>query len=92
MPNRHSGGEPIFRNGQVCGYLTSVAFGHTVGKAVGMGYVRKATGGPGHGGDRWVTPDWIKEGHYEIEIATKRVKAEAQLQPPYDPKNERIKS
>jgi len=88
----------------VCGYLTSVAFGHTVGKCVGLGYVRKLAYAQQKDkqkeeeeeeeeeADRLVTPDWIKAGRYEIEVAAKRLPAIASLQPPYDPKNERVRA
>jgi 4-methylaminobutanoate oxidase (formaldehyde-forming) len=81
----------------VCGYLTSVAYGHTVGRSVGLGYVRKlvnaasaATAGVARE-DRLVTPEWIKAGRYEVEVASKRVPASVSLQPPFDPKNERVR-
>ena len=32
--------EPILRDGEVCGYLTSGNYGHFVGAAIGMGYVK----------------------------------------------------
>ncbi|ELR24134.1 dehydrogenase [Acanthamoeba castellanii str. Neff] len=84
------GGEPIFRDGQVCGYLTSVAYGHTVGRSVGLGYVRKLAN-TATKEDRLVTPDWVKAGRYEVEVASKRVPASVSLQPPFDPKNERVR-
>lgn len=74
--------EPIWRNGVMVGHITSGIFGHTVGTAVGMGYVK-------HSGV--VTADFIHSGSYEIEIATVRVPATASLQPFYDPKSERVK-
>ena len=76
--------------GQVCGYLTSVAYGHTVGRSVGLGYVRKLAS-TATKEDRLVTPDWVKAGRYEVEVASKRVPASVSLQPPFDPKNERVR-
>jgi hypothetical protein len=38
------------------------------------------------------TPDFVKSGRYEIEIACKRYTACASLRPSYDPTNERIRS
>ena len=35
------GGEPIMRDGQVVGYLTSAAFGHRVGHCVALGYLQR---------------------------------------------------
>ena len=38
------GDEPILRDGRVVGTVTSAAFGHTLGRAVAMGYVRDPGG------------------------------------------------
>ena len=75
--------EPIWRDGVIVGYITSGMFGHTIGRSIGMGYVNNEDG---------ATPDFVKSGNYEIEIACKRYAAQASLQPSYDPKNERIRS
>jgi 4-methylaminobutanoate oxidase (formaldehyde-forming) len=75
----------------VCGYLTSVAYGHTVGQSVGLGYVRKLVNAASKEEDRLVTPEWIKAGRYEVEVASKRVPASVSLRPPFDPKNERVR-
>ena len=74
--------EPIWRDGKQVGYLTSGMYGHTVGSALGMGYVNNPDG---------VTADFIKSGSYEIEVAGVRHKATASLSPFYDPKSERVK-
>jgi glycine cleavage system aminomethyltransferase T len=52
-------------------------FGHTVGRSVGLGYVRRA--------DEPVTADWLAAGRYEIEVANERFAADTSLRPPYDP-------
>jgi glycine cleavage system T protein len=74
--------EPIWRDGARVGHLTSGDFGHTIGAPLGMGYVAA---------DGVVTPDWVREGRYEIEIAGTRVPASVSLQPPYDPRNQRVR-
>ncbi len=76
------GRETIYRDGQRVGWLTSGGFGHTIGKSIGLGYVRNPGG---------VDADYIRAGHYELEIATERVAASARLEPLYDPKMQRIK-
>jgi 4-methylaminobutanoate oxidase (formaldehyde-forming) len=76
------GDEPILRDGGLVGWVTSAAFGHTLGRAVAMGYVRPA--GRVDGG-------FIEAGRYEIEIAGERVAARAHLRAPYDPRNERVR-
>ncbi len=77
--------EPIWRDGVLCGWITSGAYGHTLGRSIGMGYVSDPGGGV-------VTPDWIASGRYELEIADERFPARASLRAPYDPANERIRA
>ena len=74
--------EPILRDGQVCGYLSSGSYGHALGAAVGLGYV------PCEG----QSAAEVLGSQYEIEIAGERYSAEASLKPMYDPKSERIKA
>ena len=74
--------EPIWRDGEIVGSTTSGMFGHTLGCAIGLGYVSHAAG---------VDADFINSGSYEIEIACERYSAKASLQPLYDPKSERIR-
>lgn len=73
--------EALIRDGEVVSYLTSGNYGHTLGAAIGMGYV------PCKG----ETAQQVLDSSYEIEIAGTRVKAEASLKPMYDPKSERVK-
>ena len=75
--------EPIWRDGERVGHLTSGAFGHEIGAALGLGYVQRADA------REPVTPAWIREARYEIEIAGERVPAEAALRPWFDPGGER---
>jgi 4-methylaminobutanoate oxidase (formaldehyde-forming) len=48
-----------------------------------MGYVTCAAG---------VTPEWLASGQWEVEVACRRHACRVQLQPWYDPRNERIRS
>ncbi len=73
--------EPVLRDGEIVGRLTSGNYGHTLGAAVGMGYV------PCKG----ETVDDILASSYEIDVAGVRVKATASIRPMYDPKSERVK-
>jgi 4-methylaminobutanoate oxidase (formaldehyde-forming) len=77
------GGEPIYRNGACAGYIRAGGYGHTLGGAVGLGFVENEAG---------VTPDYVKSGGYEIEVAGVRCAATASLRPMYDPKNQRVRS
>ncbi|WP_281857170.1 GcvT family protein [Litoreibacter halocynthiae] len=73
--------EPILRDGEIVSYLTSGAYGHHLGAAMGMGYV------PCQGE---ALAD-VLASTYEIDIAGTRVKAEVSSKPFYDPKSERVK-
>ncbi len=75
--------EPIYRDGEIVGYLTSGNYGHHLGAAVGLGYVRHPDG---------VDADFVASGHFEIEVACERIPAEASLRPLYDPKSARIRA
>ncbi len=73
--------EPIIRNGEYVGYLSSGNYGHTLGAAIGMGYV------PCEG----ESAADVLGSTYEIDVSGVKVKAEASLKPMYDPKAERVK-
>ena len=77
------GNEPIWRGEALVGRMTSGAYGHTLGGAVGLGYLNRPEG---------VTAEFVASGGFEIEIAGRRVKARASLAPMYDPKGTRIKA
>ena len=77
------GRETLFRDGARVGYLSSGGFGHTLNRAIGMGYVRRAQGVP---------RDWVLSGAYELEVAGTRVPCDVTLSPLYDPANRRVKS
>jgi len=73
--------EPIIRDDEIVGYLSSGNYGHALGAAVGLGYVPCA-------GE---TADQVLASSYEIDVSGTRVKASASLRPMYDPKSERVK-
>ena len=77
------GEEPIFRDGVVVGRITSGAYGHTLGRSVGMGYVENEEG---------VNAGYIRSGSYEIEVLTERYPASPTLRAPYDPKGEQVRA
>jgi len=68
------GGEPVFRNGDAVGYTTSAAYGHTVGAAVALAYVRCPSRGV-------VGLEWVQEGRYEILSQGVRVPARVSARP-----------
>ena len=73
--------EPILLEGKIVGSIQSGNYGHRLGKSVGMGYIHHPEG---------VTADLLVSCDFEVEIATRRVRAQAQLGPWYDPKGDRI--
>jgi 4-methylaminobutanoate oxidase (formaldehyde-forming) len=75
--------EPVWRDGELVGRITSGAYGHTLGRAVGLGYVERADG---------VTDAFVETGRWELEVACERVPARAQLTPPYDPESRRVRA
>ena len=77
------GRETIIRDGERVGWLASAGFGHTVGRSIGMGYVRNADG---------VSDDYLLGGTYTLEVATREVPAEIHLRPLYDPAGDRVKA
>jgi len=76
--------EPVWRDGELVGRISSAMFGHTVGRAVGLGYVRREDGP--------VTADWLAAGRYEVEVANERFAGRASFRAPYDPANERVRA
>ena len=74
--------EPIIRDGKYVGYLSSGNYGHTLGAAIGMGYV------PCEG----ESAADVLGSTYEIDVCGVKVQAEASLKPMYDPKSERVKA
>jgi 4-methylaminobutanoate oxidase (formaldehyde-forming) len=75
--------EPIWRDGELVGRITSGAYGHTLGRAVGMGYATHPDG---------VSDACVEGGRWELEIACERHRARARLTPPYDPDGLRIRA
>ncbi len=73
--------EPIVRDGEYVGYLSSGNYGHTLGGAIGLGYVPCEGEKAAH----------VLGSSYEIDVCGVKVKAEASLKPMYDPKSERVK-
>ena len=77
------GGEPIHRNGARVGYLSAGGYGHTLGAAVGLGNIENEDG---------VTADYIRNGNYEIEVASRLIPARVSLRPMYDPAGLKVRS
>lgn len=76
------GGEPIYRNGQFVGTVTTTSFGFSLRKHIGLGFVRCFKE---NGEEDIVTTQYVRTGSYEIEIAGKRFPATVRLNPPVLP-------
>ena len=76
------GRETIYRNGERVGWLTSGGYGHSVGRPIGFGYVRRSSG---------VENSWLNSGQYTLEVATEIVPCQIHLKPLFDPANARIR-
>jgi glycine cleavage system aminomethyltransferase T/glycine/D-amino acid oxidase-like deaminating enzyme len=74
--------EPVLRDGRIVGHLSSGAYGHWVGGAVGMGYVPCE----GEGADALLASSW------EIDVAGQRVPADASLKAFHDPSGARMRA
>ena len=77
------GHEPMLRDGEAVGYLTSGSYGHTLGGGVGLGYARNEDG---------VSGDWVAAGTWEVLVEGERVPARASLGALYDPQGLRARS
>ena len=77
------GDEPILRDGRVVGTVTSAAYGHTLGRAVAMGYVRDPGG---------IDEAYVAGGRFELDLGGDRIAARAGFAAPYDPRALRAKS
>ena len=75
--------EPIWRGERIVGRITSGGYGHALGRATGLGYVRD---------DNGVDAAHIAAQGFEIEIHGKRYGAKASFRAPYDPKGERLRT
>ncbi len=76
------GRETIYRDGERVGWLSSGGYGHSVGRAIGLGYVRR----PG------VDAAYLASGAWELEVASERVPCLAGFEALYDPAGVRVKS
>jgi glycine cleavage system aminomethyltransferase T/glycine/D-amino acid oxidase-like deaminating enzyme len=74
--------EPIYRDGRRCGAVTSATFGHSLGRAVALGWVTAGR----------VDAEGIAASRFEIEVADRRYAVTAHLRAPVDPGGQRLRS
>ena len=77
------GGELILRDGRPAGQLSSAAFGHSLGAAVGLGMVSNAQG--------LVDAHHVETGRWEIDVAGAAIAVRASLAAPWDPSSKRVR-
>jgi 4-methylaminobutanoate oxidase (formaldehyde-forming) len=77
------GEEPIYRNGRLIGRVTSGAYGHTLGRSVGLAYLEHEAG---------ITPPFLASGTLEVEVASERFGAIPHLRAPWDPAGTRVRA
>jgi glycine cleavage system aminomethyltransferase T len=75
--------EVLRRNGRPVGYVRAASYGHTVGGAVGLAMV-EGDGEP-------ITPAWLADATWTLEINGAEHPAATSLRPLHDPTNDRIK-
>ena len=73
--------EALVRDGRIVSIIASANYGHSLGSAVGLGYV------PCKG----ESVEAVLGSTYEIEVAGRRHRAVASLAPMYDAKAERVR-
>jgi sarcosine dehydrogenase len=77
------GRETILRDGKPVGYVSSGGYGYTVGRSIGLGYVRNPDG---------VDRAFLEAGRYELVVAEDVEPARIHLAPLYDPQAARVKA
>ena len=71
------GGEPVLRDGECVGYLTSAGYGHCIGRTLALGYVRS---------------DAIaSNAAYDVEVIGQAHPARRLDRPPVDPEGRRMR-
>jgi heterotetrameric sarcosine oxidase gamma subunit len=78
------GGELLLRDGVAVGQVTSAAWGETVGSCVGLGWVRHPAGDV-------VTPRFVRDGDYRVNVSGTLHPARLDLRPPFDPAGDRVR-
>jgi glycine cleavage system aminomethyltransferase T/glycine/D-amino acid oxidase-like deaminating enzyme len=77
------GGELVLRDGVPVGQVTSAAWGAALGSAVGLALI-------GDRGSRTASPQWVRDGSYEIDLAGQRLSATVTLRGPFDAEGRKL--
>ena len=77
------GDEPVLQGDRVVGQVTSAAFGHSVGRAVALGYVRVPAGS--------TIEALLAEGGFALDIAGEAFSVMVSLKPAWDSESRRLR-
>lgn len=83
MPILHHN-EPVLRDGKVCGFITSAAWGDHLGAAVGLAMIACPEGALGRGS--------LDQGNYTVMVEGTAIPAVVQSTPFYDPTHQKMLS
>jgi glycine cleavage system aminomethyltransferase T/glycine/D-amino acid oxidase-like deaminating enzyme len=75
------GGEPIFLRGERVGVMCTASFGHTLGRAVGLGWIATSA----------IKASDTSSDQLEVEVSDHRYVVTAQVKAPYDPQGLRLR-
>ncbi len=78
------GNEPVFRDGEFVGELTSGAYAFLLGGATGFAYAYRKDG-------EAIDNAWVDGAKWTINVQGKIVDVKASIQSAFDPKNERVR-
>jgi 4-methylaminobutanoate oxidase (formaldehyde-forming) len=78
------GGEAILRDGAPVGFVTSAAYGHSLGCPVALGSIARS--------DAPIDKAWLEAGRYAIDLAGELLPARVHLRPLVDPSGTRIRA
>lgn len=78
------GNEPVYRNGEIVGEITSGSYAFKLGAATGFAYTYREDG-------QQLDLAWVNDAKWEVEVQGQMVPASVSFASPYDPKNERVR-
>jgi len=81
--------EPIRRDGELVGRVTSAMWSYTEDRCLAMGYVTHPAAADPE--PQAVTKSWLEAGSFDIEIVGRRIAATPSIRSFYDPTNQRVR-
>lgn len=74
--------EPIYRDGQLVGRVSSGMWSYTEDRCLAMGYLTNPEG---------VTKGWLDSAEFEVQVGLDRIPLSTSIRSWYDPRNERVR-